>query len=68
MSISHAPRSPLQKLLMQFYHITILIFGLSEREGLILDQCGMAGKAGKAARLTRLARLARPLKWKDLTM
>ena len=24
---------------MQFYDITILIFGLSERDGLILDQC-----------------------------
>ena len=24
---------------MQFYDITISIFGLSEREGLILDQC-----------------------------
>ena len=24
---------------MQFYDITVLIFGLSERDGLILDQC-----------------------------
>ena len=24
---------------MQFYNITILIFGLSEQDGLILDQC-----------------------------
>ena len=27
---------------MQFYDITILIFGLSERDGLILDQCATA--------------------------
>ena len=26
---------------MQFYDVTILIFGLSEREGLILDQCAL---------------------------
>ena len=35
-------RSSLQKLLMQFYDVTILIFGLSERDGLILDQCATA--------------------------
>ena len=28
---------------MQFYDITILIFRLSERDGLILDQCVMIG-------------------------
>ena len=28
---------------MQFYDITILIFRLSERDGLILDQCALTG-------------------------
>ena len=41
-SISYAPRSLLQKLLMPFYDRTTLIFGLSERVGLILDQCARA--------------------------
>ena len=44
MSISFALRCPLQKLLVQFYNITILIFGLSERDGLILDQCSVRGE------------------------
>ena len=29
---------------MQFYQITILIFGLSEQDGLILDQCASPEK------------------------
>ena len=32
---------------MQFYDTTILIFGLSERDGLILDQCGPVENASK---------------------
>ena len=41
-SISYTPRSPLQNLLMPFCDITTLIFGLSERDGFILDQCVVA--------------------------